>query len=397
MTHTVLRCRLCERTQPLRPRSTCPTCQGPLDVEYRLERLALRTDGDQAPRSMWRYAELLPHVPPDLSTPGLTPLVEAPRLSRALGIELLLKLEDANPTHSFKDRIAATAVAAAQVFGFETLCCSSTGNLGEALAARCASVGLESVLLCPAGDPPAVATATYGAKILSVAGTFDDCRTLERRLEGLFPWGFVEGNLRAVASEGAKTIAYEIAEQLGWQLPDAVVSPAASGTLFAKLAQGFDELAALGAAEGTRPRLYGAQAGGCPPLAAAWADDRPLSKVLPDTEVRSLAIGDPAYGELAVGAARMSGGAINAVPEETIAGSASFLAQMTGVYADSAGGVAFGALLELVRRGDVRPGERVVLVVTGTGLKPYGYDGDCSPQEITSDVDSALAALGVSQ
>lgn len=395
MTQTALRCRFCERTQQLTPRSTCPTCHGPLDVEYGLERLALRTDGDE-PRSMWRYAELLPHVPADRSSPGLTPLVEAPRLSLPLGIDLMLKLEDANPTHSFKDRIAASAIAAAQAFGFETLCCSSTGNLGEALAARCASVGLETVLLCPAGDPPAIATATYGAKILSVAGTFDDCRTLERRLEQLFPWGFVEGNLRAVASEGAKTIAYEIAEQLGWHLPDAVISPTASGTLLAKLAQGFDELAALGAAEGRRPRLYGAQAGGCPPLAAAWADDRPLSKVLPNTEVRSLAIGDPAYGELAVGAARMSGGAIKAVPEEKIADSTSFLAQMTGVYADSSGGVAFDALLELVRRGDIREGERVVLVVTGTGLKPYGYHVDCSPQEVTSDVEAVLAALGVS-
>jgi threonine synthase len=395
MTRTALRCRLCERTQPLTPRSICPTCNGPLDVEYGLERLTLRTNADGSPRSMWRYAELLPHVPADVSTPGLTPLVDAPRLSQALGIHLLLKLEDANPTHSFKDRIAASAIASAQAFGLETLCCSSTGNLGEAVAARCASVGLESVLLCPAGDPPAVATGSYGAKILRVAGTFDDCRVLERRLEGLFPWGFVEGNLHALASEGAKTIAYEIAEQLAWQLPDAVISPAASGTLFAKLAQGFDELNALGAATGARPRLYGAQAGGCPPLATAWADDRPLSKVLPDTEVRSLAIGDPAYGELAVGAARMSGGAIKAVPEEEIAESTSFFAQMTGVHADSAGGVAFGALLELVRRGDIHPGERVVLVVTGTGLKPYRYDLDYSPQEVTSDVDDVLAVLGV--
>ena len=214
MTGTALRCRICERKQPLSPRSICPICNGPLDVEYSIERLALRTDGQGAPHSMWRYAELLPHVPADVSSPGLTPLVEAPRLSQALGIHLLLKLEDANPTHSFKDRIAASAIAAAQAFNLETLCCSSTGNLGEALAARCASVGLETVLFCPAGDPPAVAAANYGAKILRVAGTFDDCRALERRLEELFPWGFVEGNLHAVASEGAKTIAYEIAEQL---------------------------------------------------------------------------------------------------------------------------------------------------------------------------------------
>ncbi len=396
MTHAALRCRICERTQPLAPRSTCSICSGPLDVEYDLVGAQLRSDGDGAPRSMWRYRDLLPHVSADLATPGLTPLVLAPRLSDALGIALRLKLEEANPTHSFKDRIAATAVAAAQAFGFETVCCSSTGNLGEAVAARCASVGLEAVLLSPAGDPSPVPSATYGAKVLRVAGTFDDCRELERRLERLFPWGFVEGNLHAIASEGAKTIAHELGEQLDWRLPDAVVAPAASGTLFAKLAQGFGELAAIGVAEGPQPRLYGAQAGGCPPLATAWADDRPLSRVRPDTEVRSLAIGDPAYGELAVGAARMSGGAIHAVPEEEIAGRTALLAQMTGVYADSAGGVALGALVELVRSGDIAEGERVVLVVTGSGLKPYGYEQGYASREIESDVDAALAALGAS-
>jgi threonine synthase len=396
LTRAELRCRLCERTQPVAPVSTCSACGGPLDVQYDLARTVVRPHADGAPHSMWRYGELLPHVPDNLSTPGLTPLVLAPRLSQALGVELRLKLEEANPTHSFKDRIAASAVAAAQAFGFETICCSSTGNLGEAVAARSASADLESVLLSPAGDPPVGAGPTYGAKVLRVAGTYDECRELERRLEGLFPWGFVGGNLHAVACEGAKTIAHELGEQLEWRLPDAVVAPAGSGTLLAKLAQGFDELVTLGLAEGPRPRLYGAQAGGCPPLATAWADDRPLSRVRPDTEVRSLAIGDPSYGELAVGAARMSGGAIHAVPEHDIAGRTAFLAQMTGIYADSAGGVALGALLDLVRRGDVEEGERVVLVVTGSGLKPYGYEPEAVSREIESDVDAALAALGVS-
>jgi threonine synthase len=252
------------------------------------------------------------------------------------------------------------------------------------------------VLLSPAGDPRAVPGSTYGAKVLRVAGTYDDCRELESRLEELFPWGFVGGNLHAVASEGAKTIAHELGAQLDWRLPDAVVAPTASGMLFAKLAQGFGELVALGAADGPPPRLYGAQAGGCPPLATAWADDRPLSRVLPSTEVNSLAIGDPSFGELAVGAARMSGGAIHAVPEDEIAGRTALLAQMTGVLADSAGGVALGALLELVRRGEIAEGERVVLVVTGGGLKPYGYEPEYPAREIASDVDSALAALGVS-
>ena len=199
----------------------------------------------------------------DPSDAGLTPLVEAPRLSQALGIHLLLKLEDANPTHSFKDRIAASAVAAAQAFGRRPLLLvdgksrrSGRRTLRERRARECAPV--------PGRRSPCRRHRVLWREDPRVAGTFDDCRALERRLEELFPWGFVEGNLHALASEGAKTIAYEIAEQLGWQLPDAVISPAASGTLFAKLAQGFDELAALGAATGTRPRLYGAQAGGSP-------------------------------------------------------------------------------------------------------------------------------------
>lgn len=394
MTTASLRCRMCERTMPLRPLSVCPVCDGPLDVDYDLTDAHLVAGNGDAPRSMWRYRDLLPFVSRDDETPGMTPLVRAGRLSDALGIELLLKLEDANPTHSFKDRVAASAVAAAQAFGFETLCCASTGNLGEALAARCAAAGLEAVVLCPTDDVPIAPAASYGAQIFGVHGTFDECRELERRLDGLFPWGFVGGNLHAVASEGVKTIAYEICEQLGG-LPNAVVTPVASGTLFAKLAQGFDEVAALGVAAGARPRLYGAQAGGCPPLAAAWADDRPVSRVRPETEVRSLAIGDPVHGELAVGAAKMSGGAIKAVPEDEIANRTAFLAETTGVLADSAGGVALGALLELVSSGAIAAGERVVLVVTGSGLKPYAYDLDVAPAEIDGNVDSLLAALGL--
>ena len=392
MRNAVLRCRVCERTQPLAALSACPSCQGPLDVDYDLAGATfVRAD---APRSMWRYGDLLPHVAADDATPGMTPLIAAPRLSDALGIELLLKLEDANPTHSFKDRMAASAVAAAEAFGFQTVCCASTGNLAEAVAARCAAAGLEAVVLCPGDDVGPVSA--YGARVFGVGGTFDDCRALERQLQDLFPWGFVGGNLHALASEGAKTIAYEIAEQLDRRLPDAVVAPVASGTLFAKLAQGFDEATTIGAAEGPRPRLYGAQAGGAPPIAAAWADDRPLSKIRPDTEVRSLAIGDPVYGELAVGAARMSGGSIQAIAENEIAAHTRFLAETTGVFPDSAGGVAVGALLELVRGGAIAPGERVVLVVTGSGLKPYGYEVEVVREQIPADVNAVLDSLGIS-
>jgi threonine synthase len=384
---------MCERTQPLAALAACPSCQGPLDVDYDLTGATLVRDG--GPRSMWRYGDLLPYVPRETETPGMTPLISAPRLADVLEIDLLLKLEEANPTHSFKDRLAASAVAAAQAFGFETICCASTGNLAEAVAARCAGAGLEAVVLCPGDDLALVPVSAYGARLFGVGGTFDDCRALERQLEDLFPWGFVGGNLHALAAEGAKTIAYEIAEQLEWALPAAIVSPVASGTLFAKLAQGCDELTALGAVAGSRPRLYGAQAGGSPPIATAWADDRPLSRVRPETEVRSLAIGDPVYGELAVGAARMSGGSIQAIAEDEIASHTAFLAEMTGVFPDSAGGVAVGALLELVRSGAIAKGERVVLVVTGSGLKPYGYEVEVVAEQIDSNVDSVLAALGL--
>jgi threonine synthase len=385
-----LRCRVCERTQPLAPLTACPDCDGPLDVGYDLGAAARRRR-----RSMWRYEALLPHAPTDPASPGMTPLVPAPRLSRALGVDLLLKLESANPTHSFKDRIAATAIAAAHAFGFQTLCTASTGNLGEAVAAQAAANGMEAVVLVPSDHLEVAPTASYGARVLAVDGSFDDCRRLEEQLGTLFPWGFLGGNLQPVASEGAKTIAYEIAEQLDGSMPDAVVSPVASGVLFSKLAQGFAEARAAGFAEGPTPRLFGAQAAGCPPLAAAWADDRPLSRVRPQTEVRSLAVGDPVFGDLAVGAARMSHGAIRQVPEDEIADRTALLAETTGILADSAGGVALGALIGLIRDGSVVEGERVVLVVTGTGLKPYAGEVDRQATDVDGDIDSVLSALGV--
>jgi len=387
----MLSCRICETTHPLAPLSSCPACSGPLDVLYvRNGSVGLFDD----PQSLLNHGALLPHR--DAAMPSRTPLVPAPRLSAALGVDVHLKLETANPTHSFKDRMAASAVAAAKGFGMETLFCASTGNLGAAIAAGCAAAGLEAVILSPAdGDPPMVPSATYGASVFAVRGTFEDCRRLERELEHLFPWGFLEGNLQPFAVEGIKTIAYEIAEQLGWETPDAVVSPIGSGTLFSKLAQGFVELAGLGLVVDTPPRLYGAQPGGCPPVAAAWADERPPSRVAPNTVARSLAVGDPSYGELAIGAARMSGGSIAAVPEELIESSTELLAENAGVLADLAGGVALGSLVELVRSGAIAPGERVVLVVTGSGMKPRSHDQPSPTHQIEADADHFLSALGV--
>jgi threonine synthase len=276
----MLSCRICEATHPLAPLSSCDVCSGPLDVRY-------VWDGSHGvlddPRSLWSRDALLPHR--DTAIPGPTPLVPAPRISAALDIDVHMKLESANPTHSFKDRMAASALAAAQGFGIETLFCASTGNLGAAVAAGCAAAGLEGVILSPADtEEPELPAATYGASVFKVRGTFEDCRRLERELEHLFPWGFLEGNLHAFAVEGIKTIAYEIAEQLRWETPAAVVSPVASGTLFAKIAQGFVELADHGVVVDGPPRMYGAQPSGCPPVAgrtAAVAGDaehrRPLA------------------------------------------------------------------------------------------------------------------------
>ena len=291
--------------------------------------------------------------------------------------------------------MAASAVKAAQEFRFETVLCASAGNLGAAVAARCAEAGLETLILTPAGGAELVLPLSGRTSVFRVRGTLEDCRRLEQELESLFPWGFLDGNLLPFAVEGIKTIAYEIAEQLEWETPDAIVSPVASGALFAKMAQGFVELAGLGLIPDRRPRMYGAQPGGCPPVAAAWADERPPSRVTPNTLARSLAVGDPSYGELAIGAARMSGGSITTVAEELIEPSTELLAEDSGVVADPAGGVAFGALVELVRSGAIAAGERVVLVVTGTGWERPQNGSPRRAQEIDADTDHFLAALGV--
>jgi threonine synthase len=389
--NAVLSCRVCEETHPLAPVSHCAACSGPLDVRY----VANGNGGLSAdPQMLWSDRALLPHR--ETAIPSRTPLVPAPRVSAALGIDVQLKLETANPTSSFKDRMAASAVRAAQEFGFDTVLCASTGNLGEAVAAHCARVGLEAVVLTPAGTGELVLPrGAEGTSVFRVRGTLEDCRRLEYDLETLFPWGFLDGNLQPFAVEGIKTIAYEIAEQLDWETPDAIVSPVASGALFAKLAQGFVELVELGLVADRRPRMYGAQPGGCPPVAAAWADERPPSRVTPNTVARSLAVGDPSYGELAIGAARMSGGTITTVAEELIEPSTELLAEDSGVVADPAGGVAFGALVELVRSGAIAAGERVVLVVTGTGTEPPRVGIPYRAQEIEADTDHVLAALGV--
>jgi threonine synthase len=398
MSASGLRCRVCETVSLPEPVDACRRCDGPTDLTYDWARIA--RDVSHAtiaagPPSLWRYGGLLPAGARVETGAGWTPLLRADRLSELLELDLHLKLEGYNPTQSYKDRVATIAAATALDHGVTTLCCSSTGNLGHAVGAAAAATGLEAIVLAPVGGEAAAVAARHpGARVFAVAGTYDDCRRLELELGGLFPWGFVSGNLHPYASEGAKTISFEIAEQLDWALPDAVVCPAASGTLFAKLAQGFAEVTRAGLAAEPMPRMFAAQALGSSPIAAAFAGDRGISRVTATTGVASLAVGDPSHGDLAIGAARATGGGIVAVAEEVIEENTALLSDTTGIEADCAGGAALGALVEAVALGRIPRGSRVVLVVTGARPEPVESDV-ARVTTIAPDADDVLSALGL--
>ncbi|MGH3066219.1 MAG: threonine synthase [Gaiellaceae bacterium] len=382
----------------------CSRCFGPLDPIYdedTLARTLTRESIEAGPPSLWRYAPLLPVAPPEEArlAPGFTPLVSAPRLASALGVgELYLKLDTANPTHSFKDRVVAVAAAKAHELGLGTLACSSTGNLANAVAARAAAEGMEAVVFCPDDLEPEklTATAVYGATIYAVNGNYDHCSRLTVELSFELDWAFVNVGLRAYYAEGSKTLAFEIAEQLGWELPDAVISPIASGALFTKIGQGFAQLARLGLVDGEPPRLYGGQAEGCSPVATAFAEGGKVTPVRPQTVARSLAIGNPADGDPAVATARATRGAIYAVPEDEVGENMALLAETSGVFGETAAGVTLGALREAALRGEVGADDRVVLLVTGDGLKtPDPVASRLQPIEIEADADALLDRLGV--
>lgn len=400
-----LRCRVCASEHPLEATGTCTGCFGPLDPTYDWE--ALRANVSHAsieagPASIWRYADLLPvAAPPDARlAPGMTPLVPAPRLAAELGIgELWLKLDTANPTHSFKDRVVAVAARKAQELGLDTLSCSSTGNLAGAVAARAAAEGLDAVVFVPSDLEPEklAAAAVYGPRIYAVDGTYDHCSRLSVELSFELPWGFVNVNLRSYYAEGSKTLAYEIAEQLGWETPDAVAIPIASGALFHKVGQGFADLQALGLVAGGTPSLFGGQAAGCEPVAIAFREGARVVPVRPASVARSLAIGSPADGDFAVATANSTGGAIYTVAEDEIGTNMADLAASTGVFGETATGVTLGALKAAVAAGRVGPTSRVVLLVTGDGLKTPGpvshtYDPVMIEADADAFVDRVLVA-----
>jgi threonine synthase len=312
--------------------------------------------------------------------------------------EVLLKLDHTNPTHSFKDRVVAIAAAKARELGLRTLACASTGNLANAVAARAAADGLAAVVLCASTVEPEklLATTVYGATVYAVRGTYDDCSRLAVELAGETDWAFVNVNLRAYYAEGSKTLAFEIAEQLGWETPDAVVAPIASGAMFTKLWQGFEQFRRLGLIEGPRPRLYGGQGSGCSPVARAFAEEMSVVPVRPNTRAQSLAIGNPADGDLAVATARTSGGAIYAVPEDEIGENISLLAETAGVFGETAPAVTVGALRSAAASGAIGAGDRVVVLVTATGLKtPQAVEARTPVIEIDAGADEILARTRV--
>jgi threonine synthase len=396
---TSLSCRVCATEHPLEAIGTCTRCFGPLDPAYDWDRVrasATRERIAAGPASIWRYADLLPVAPPEEArlAPGFTPLVPAPRLAEEIGVrELWLKLDTANPTHSFKDRVVAVAARKAQEAGLTTLACSSTGNLAGAVAARAAAEGLEAAVFVPADLEPEklTAAAAYGPTIYAVDGHYDHCSRLSVELSFELPWGFVNVNLRSYYAEGSKTLAYEVAEQLGWRAPDVVAIPIASGALFHKVGQGFAELRSLGLIDGVAPSLVGGQAEGCRPVATAFREGTTVKPVRPDTIARSLAIGSPADGDFAVATARETGGSIHAVAEDAVGENMALLARTTGVFGETATGVTLGALRAAVDAGEVRSRDRVVLLVTGDGLKtPAPVAFTYAPVRIAPDADAFL-------
>jgi threonine synthase len=370
-----LSCRECGSGYDLGPSHVCELCFGPLEVSYdeAQQRQLTRETIEAGPATMWRYAGLLPASPlVDLQV-GMTRLVPADNLARELGMRALwVKDDSGNPTHSFKDRVVAVAASAARAMGFEVLSCASTGNLANAVAAAAARSGLRSVVLIPhdleAGK--VVTTAVYGGTLVAVEGSYDDVNRLCAEVAGELPWAFVNVNLRPFYAEGSKTVGYEVAEQLGWRLPEQVVVPVASGSLLTKVDKAFRELGTLGLVEPTPYRVFGAQSTGCSPVSAAYrAGHDVVQPVRPTGIAKSLAIGNPADGPYALDVVRRTGGAVEDVSDAEVVDGIRTLARTTGVFGETAGGVTVATLRKLLDSGRLDPAAETVILNTGDGLK----------------------------
>ena len=377
-----LKCRECERTYPLDPIAACEECWAPLEVGYDYGKLwadLRREDLASRPPNMWRYRELLPVAgePWVGHKTGFTPLVPAPRLGAALGAREVYVKNDAvnHPTLSFKDRVVAVALSKAHEFGFDTVGCSSTGNLANALAAQAAAGGFKTFIFVPAELEPEkiIGTQVYGATLVKVQGNYDQVNRLCAEIAQKHSWGMVNVNLRSYYSEGSKTLGYEIAEQLGWRLPQNIVIPMAGGSLITKVNKAFEELKKLAWVTPARIRFFGAQAAGCSPITtAAKRGTTEIEPQKPRTIAKSLAIGNPADGIFAVKTILASGGAGEDVEDQEIVDGICLLAETEGIFAETAGGVTIAVARKLIRQGRLNPEESLVLAITGNGLKTLG-------------------------
>ena len=377
-THLV--CRACGAHAKLGADYSCWECFGPLEVAYDFGTVT-REQIQSGPFSLWRYAPLLP-VPANIAesrnlAPGMTRLHRADNLAKALGITgtLWVKDDSGNPTHSFKDRVVAVAQSAGIQLGFNTLACASTGNLAHAVAAAAARAGQKSVVLVPSNveQHKIQATAAYNGHVIGIEGNYDDVNRLCGELIGeevSADWGFVNVNLRPYYAEGSKTVGYEIAEQLGWRLPDQVVIPVASGALLTKVDKGWREFVELGLVESKPWRVFGAQATGCNPVSTAWADGSEVVRpVKPDTIAKSLAIGNPADGPYALDAVRRTNGAVGDVTDAEVVEGIRLLAECEGIFGETSGGVTVAVTRKLLAEGLLDPTAETVIVNTGEGLK----------------------------
>ncbi len=375
---TCLACRECDREFPLDPLHVCDFCFGPLEVAYdedRIQSKVTRERIESGPRSIWRYIDFLPvdeDFIVDLNV-GWTPLLKADRLADRLGMrELWIKNDTCNPSWSFKDRVVAVASSRARQMGFKTLACASTGNLANSVSAHAARAGMEAIVFIPhdleAGK--VLGSAVYNPTIVSVNGSYDDVNRLCSELADNRQWAFVNINVRPYYAEGSRTLAYEVAEQLGWRAPRQVVAPMASGSLFTKIHKGFQEFQQYGLIEETPVRMIGAQAEGCSPITTAWRNETTnIRPVKPNTIAKSLAIGNPADGYYALKVMKRTDGGSTAVTDPEVVEGIRMLAECEGVFAETAGGVTIAGLRQAIEMGQVDPDETTVAFITGGGLK----------------------------
>ncbi len=373
-----LRCRECGREYALEPLHVCEFCFGPLEVAYDYEamhRNITRETIERGPHSVWRYADLLPVDPAyavDINA-GFTPLIRAKNLGAQLGLKnLYIKNDCANPTWSFKDRVVTVAATKAREFGFTTLACASTGNLANSVSAHAASAGLDAYVFIPSDleRGKIIGSSVYGATLVAVDGNYDDVNRLCSELADKYKWAFVNINMRPYYAEGSKTLAYEVAEQLGWRAPEHVVAPMASGSLYVKIWKGLQELSKLWLIDSVQTKMSGAQARGCSPIVTAYeGHTHNIRPVKPKTIAKSLAIGNPADGYYALQVMEESGGFGVASEDEEIVAGIKLLAESEGIFAETAGGVVIAGLQKLALAGKIAPDEVTVAYITGGGLK----------------------------